>query len=88
MLTQLGQTLAHHLQFDAMIVAVGEVDDVAGDQLDGLGHAHGVDCWPPRADLVEITFVPSASVKRTSRDTGAQASVTCTFTFKCPVARV
>jgi hypothetical protein len=52
-LTQPGQTLAHHLHGDALIVAVGEVEDVAGDQLDGLDHAHRVDCRPPIAEVVE-----------------------------------
>jgi len=27
--------------------------DVAGDQLDGLDHAHGVACGPPVAEMVE-----------------------------------
>ena len=36
-----------------LIVAVGHVEDVAGDQLDGLDHAHGVDCRPPIAEVVE-----------------------------------
>ena len=32
---------------------LGEVEDVAGNQLDGLDHAHGVDRRPPVAEVVE-----------------------------------
>ena len=36
--------------------AVGEVEDVAGNQLDGLDHAHGVDCRPPIARWSKISL--------------------------------
>jgi len=51
-LTQLVQRLAHHLHGDALTVAVREVEDVAGNQLDGLDHAHRVNCRPI-AEVVE-----------------------------------
>ena len=38
-------------------VTLGEVEDVAGNQLDGLDHAHGVGCRPPIARWSKITFV-------------------------------
>ena len=33
-------------------------------------HAHGVVCRPPIAEVVETTFVPTPSLKPTSRDMG------------------
>ena len=48
-----GQPSAHELHGDALAIAVGEVEDVAGNQLDGLDHAHGVDGRPPIAEVVE-----------------------------------
>ena len=53
MLTQPIQPGAHHLHGDTVLVAVGEVEDVAGNQLDGLDHAHRVNCRPPIAEVVE-----------------------------------
>jgi hypothetical protein len=41
MLTQPIQPGPHHFHGDAAIVAVGHVEDVAGDQLDSLDLAHG-----------------------------------------------
>ena len=38
---------------EALAGLLGEVEDVAGHQLDGLDHAHGVDCGPPIAEVVE-----------------------------------
>ena len=52
-LGQPGQPGAHHLHGDALLIGLGEVEDVAGEQLDGLDHAHGVDCRPPIAEVVE-----------------------------------
>ena len=43
MLAQPVQPGAHHLHGDALIVAVDHVEDVVGDQLDGLDLAHGTD---------------------------------------------
>ena len=60
--------------------SASEVEDVAADQLDGLDQAHGVGCRPPIARWSKFTFVPTASVKQTSRDIGCAASVTCIFT--------
>ena len=42
MLTQPVQPSAHQLHGDALAVAVGGVEDVAGHQLDGLDHAPGL----------------------------------------------
>ena len=42
MLCQPVQAGAHHLHGDALMIAVDEVEDVAGNQLDGLDHAHAV----------------------------------------------
>ncbi len=69
--------------------SLGQVTpDVAADQLDGLDHAHAVDCRPPMAEVVEITFVPTASVKRTSRDTGCAGIGDLHLHPKYPVAQV
>ena len=51
MLTQPIQPGPHHLHGDAVIVAVGHVEDVAGDQLDGLDLAHGTDRRPAVAPM-------------------------------------
>ena len=40
------QAGAHHLHGDALMIAVGGVEDVAGNQLDGLDHAHSTDRRP------------------------------------------
>ena len=37
---------------DTAIVAA-HVEDVAGNKLDGLDHAHGLGCRPPIAEVVE-----------------------------------
>ena len=44
MASQLGQMALDVAEGDALAGLVGEVEDVAGNQLDGLDHAHGVDC--------------------------------------------
>ncbi len=67
---QLGQVTLDAAVGEALAGLFGEVEDVAGHQLDGLDHAHGVDCGPPMPRWSRITFVPTASVKRISRDTG------------------
>ena len=56
MASQLGQMVLDVAEGDALAGLVGEVEDAAGNQLDGLDHAHGVDCRALIADLVEITF--------------------------------
>ena len=53
MLTQPIQPGPHHLHGYAAIVAVGVGEEVAGDQLDRLDHAHAVDYRPPMAEVVE-----------------------------------
>ena len=50
---QLGQVTLDVAEGDALAGLLGEVEDVAGNQLDGLDHAHGVDCRPPIAEVVE-----------------------------------
>ena len=45
------QAGAHHLHGDALMIAVGGVEDVAGNQLDGLDHAHSTDRRPAMAGL-------------------------------------
>ena len=83
-----GQPSAHQLHGDALAIAVGVVEDVAGQQLDGLHPARGVDCRPPMARWSKITFVPTASVKRTSRDTGCAGTDHLHLHPKYPVAQV
>ena len=46
MLTQSIQLGAHHLHGHTAIFAVGHVEDVAGEKLDGLDHKHGTDRRP------------------------------------------
>ena len=50
---QLGQVTLDVAVGEALAGLLGEVEDVAGNQLDGLDHAHGVDCRPPMAEVVE-----------------------------------
>jgi hypothetical protein len=50
---QLGQVTLDVAVGEALASLVGEVEDVAGNQLDGFDHAHGVDCRPPMAEVVE-----------------------------------
>ena len=50
---QLGQVTLDVAEGEALAGLLGEVEDVAGNQLDGLDHAHGVDCRPPIAEVVE-----------------------------------
>ena len=50
---QLGQVTLDGALGEALAGLLGEVDDLAGNQLDGLDHAHGVDCRPPIAEVVE-----------------------------------
>ena len=45
--------VVHQLHGDALILTVGDTEDVAGNELDGLDHAHWVDCRPPMAEVVE-----------------------------------
>ena len=67
---QLGQVTLDVAVGEALAGLLGEVEDVAGNQLDGFDHAHGVDCGPPMPRWSRITFVPTASINRTSRVTG------------------
>ena len=83
-----GQPSAHQLHGDALAIAVGVVEDVAGQQLDGLHLARGVDRRPPMARWSKITFVPTASVKRTSRDTGCARIGDLHLHPKCPVVQL
>ncbi len=85
---QLGQVTLDVAEGEALAGLLGHVEDLAGDQLDGLDLAHAVDCRPPMAEVVEITFVPTASVKRTSRDTGCAGIGDLHLHPKCPVAQV
>ena len=85
---QLGQVTLDVAEGEALAGLLGEGEDVARNQLDGLDHAHGVDCRPPTAEGVEITFVPTASVRRTSRDTGCAGIGDLHLHPKCPVAQV
>jgi hypothetical protein len=64
------------------------VEHIEGDHPDGLDHAHGMDCRPPMAEVVEITFVPTASVKRTSRDTRCAGIGDLHLQPKYPVAQL
>ena len=41
---QLGQVTLDVAVGEALAGLLGEVEDVAGNQLDGFDHAHGVDC--------------------------------------------
>ena len=58
MLTEPIQPGAHYLHGDAAIVAVGHVEDVAGEQLDGLDLAHGTDARPAMAPMSSNTRRP------------------------------
>src|ERR1700742_3201751 len=42
-----------HFHVDALTVAVGEVEDVAGEKLDGVDHAHRVHSRPPIDEVAE-----------------------------------
>ena len=85
---QLGQVTLDAAEGEALAGLLGEVEDVAGNQLDGLDHAHAVDCRPPIAEVVENQFVPTASVKRASRDMGCVGTGDLHLHPKCPVAQV
>ena len=85
---QLGQVTLDVAEGEALAGLLGEVEDVAGNHLDGLDHAHRVGCRPPMARWSKITFVPTASVKRTSRDTGCAGIGDLHLHPKCPVAQV
>ena len=50
---QLGQVTLDVAVGEALAGLLGEVEDVAGNQLDGFDHAHGVDCGPPMREVVE-----------------------------------
>jgi hypothetical protein len=85
---QLRQVPLHVPEGDALAVLLEGTEHVGGDELDGLDHAHGMDCrrlWPGWS---KITFVPTASVKRTSRDTGCAGIGDLRLHPKCPVVQV
>ena len=50
---QLGQVTLYVAEGEALADLRGEVEQVGGNQLGGLDHAHGVDCRPPIAEVVE-----------------------------------
>ena len=56
---QLGQVTLDVAVGEALAGLLGEVEDVAGNQLDGLDHAHGVGCRSPIARWSKSTFVPT-----------------------------
>src|SRR6476469_897680 len=48
---QLGQVPLDVVEGEALAGLLGEVEDVAGNRLDGPDHAHGVDCRPHMAEV-------------------------------------
>ena len=78
----------HAAPFSTCWAGSRRCNHVAGNKLDGLDHAHGVGCRPPIARWSKSTFVPTASVKRTSRDTGCAGIGDLHLHPKCPVAQV
>ena len=85
---QLGQVTLDVAVGEALAGLLGEVEDVAGNQLDGFDHAHGVDCGPPMRRWSRITFVPTASINRTSRVTGCAGIGDLHLHPKYPVEQV
>jgi hypothetical protein len=84
---QHGQMTLDVAEGDAVAVLVGEVEDVAGDQLERpRSRARGGLKAPPRWS--KITFVPSASVKRASRDMGCAGTGDLHLHPKYPVTQV
>ena len=88
MSSQLGQITLDVAEGEALAGLLGEVEDVAGNESRRPRSRARVDCRPPIAEVVEITFVPTASVKRTSRDTGCAGIDDLRRQPKYPVAQV
>ena len=85
---QLGQVTLDVAEGEALAGLLGEVEDMAGNQLDGLvlrTRRTVGRLWPRWS---KITFVPTASVQRTSRDTGCAGIGDLHLHPKYPVAQV
>ena len=87
------QAGAHHLHGDALMIAVGGVEDVAGNQLDGLDHAHSTDRRPAMAGEVapRVLFArtgPTASVTTARARSCAPGRRDLRRHPKCPVAQL
>jgi hypothetical protein len=85
---QLGQVTLDVAEGEALAGLLGDVEDVAGNQLDGFDHAHGEDCrrlWP-RCGRTRVARRQVSQLR--GQEVAHRDGANCDVTPKCPVAQL